>query len=904
MDKSDVLNLLRDKRFQWAVTAIVLLIVLFMSSSIRFSNWDLLTDHTTGKKIPLALDPFYFLRMAETIVSHNGTLPQFDAMRVSGVEGTAWSSEIMPWVIVGMYRVANIFGDYTLQAVDVASPVIFYSIGLVLFFFLVYVLTRSKAASLISSGLLAFSPIYLYRTMAGFSDHESIGMIALFSCLLIYSIALGRFEKDWKRTALYGAGVGLFTAFTLASWGGAVTFVILVVPFSFLIYWLLKNEDRIKAILFYTLWIISSILFSAVFSGALAEQMIAKFSATSGLVAFAVLGFMIIDFILERLVKIGKLKIRKESKILYSIGVAVVLGSAVLTVIGKNVFELLKRVWYAVLFPFGTGRIGLTVAENAQPYLVDWINQSGSVMFWLFVLGAFLVGVGIGKSIKSRGHSWFFALSWALMISGMLFSRISSSSVFNGESILSQAFYLLGVGVFGAYFVWLNMHRKFKGRKLDSSLILLAVLMFVVILNGRSAIRTFFLITPFVFLSVGYFVMEIFKYALKNKDEVLRIILWGLFLFAIAGVLFSVNSYHKSVINQAERTGPSANYQWQAAMAWVRNNTSEDGIFAHWWDYGYWVQTLGERATIADGGHFQGISNTNERIGRYVLTTNNSATAYSFLKTHNVSYLLIDPTDLGKYGAYSKIGSDKNFDRFSSLLTGFSDEKNIRETSDGMTRFYPFGVYRSRNPRCGTQGNVDEDISYFSGGREIFMPGPTYNEIGEACYKSSVVGVLLKIGSNGTLRQPEAIYVYNGIQRRIPLRRVYFDGRLYDFGKGLNATLRVVPTFQQSGGSGKINPFGAVIYLSPRTEKTLFAKLYLMDDPLDEYSGIKLIHSEDSPIVKILKSQGAPVKDFVYYRGFRGPIKIWKINYPAGTPVYEEFLKPQKSYADMDWRFY
>jgi len=34
----------------------------------------------------------------------------------------------------------------------------------------------------------------------------------------------------------------------------------------------------------------------------------------------------------------------------------------------------------------------------------------------------------------------------------------------------------------------------------------------------------------------------------------------------------------------------------------IKDNTNEDGIFAHWWDYGYWVQTLGKRATIADGG--------------------------------------------------------------------------------------------------------------------------------------------------------------------------------------------------------------------------------------------------------------------------------------------------------------
>jgi dolichyl-diphosphooligosaccharide--protein glycosyltransferase len=35
-------------------------------------------------------------------------------------------------------------------------------------------------------------------------------------------------------------------------------------------------------------------------------------------------------------------------------------------------------------------------------------------------------------------------------------------------------------------------------------------------------------------------------------------------------------------------------------MNWLKNNTSEDAIIASWWDYGYWIQTLGERTTIVD----------------------------------------------------------------------------------------------------------------------------------------------------------------------------------------------------------------------------------------------------------------------------------------------------------------
>ena len=35
-------------------------------------------------------------------------------------------------------------------------------------------------------------------------------------------------------------------------------------------------------------------------------------------------------------------------------------------------------------------------------------------------------------------------------------------------------------------------------------------------------------------------------------------------------------------------------------MQWVRENTPKDAVIAAWWDYGYWISTLGERKTLAD----------------------------------------------------------------------------------------------------------------------------------------------------------------------------------------------------------------------------------------------------------------------------------------------------------------
>ena len=77
-----------------------------------------------------------------------------------------------------------------------------------------------------------------------------------------------------------------------------------------------------------------------------------------------------------------------------------------------------------------------------------------------------------------------------------------------------------------------------------------------------------------------------------------------------------------------------------------------------------------------------------------------------------------------------------------------------------------------------------------------------------------------------------------------------------------------------------------------------------MNNTLQEYSGLKLVHSEDDYVVSMLKSQGIDVGDFVFYEGFRGPIKIWKVEYPENTPTYPEFQKFEYAPGSLDKEFY
>ena len=123
---NNVLKFFRQKKVIYSIVLILLLLILITGISIRVQNLPLLKDSTTGEYIPTALDPFYFLRLAETIINQ-GSLPEIDSMRYIPAK-LGFTKEIGVPAIVLLYKIANIFGDYSIQFIDVIFPVVFFAL--------------------------------------------------------------------------------------------------------------------------------------------------------------------------------------------------------------------------------------------------------------------------------------------------------------------------------------------------------------------------------------------------------------------------------------------------------------------------------------------------------------------------------------------------------------------------------------------------------------------------------------------------------------------------------------------------------------------------------------------------------------------------------------------------------
>ncbi len=882
---------LSDKKFQWILTIILLAAILLFSTTIRVSNLGALNDTTTGNWSLADLDAQYFYRIAQTQVDNGGTLPAYDVMRAPGLN-IEWLQELLPGFIISVYKVGKIF-DPTMTVLysAVISPVILYFLGMIIFFILCYLLTKSKLATTIAAAFLAFSPAYLTRSVAGFADHDIMGMLAIFACFAIFAIGLRKFERSWKNTIVYGILLGFFTALVLTSWGGGITFAITVIPFAFFLIYLLEKVSKKKILAFYSTFIISSILCPLIFKYPL-SSMIGRFEGSYGLIVPFIFAFMIVDILFGEILKKEHLlkKIKKQYQKIYSLIITGVLGSIGLFFIGRNIVTVLSDIWYKLLFPFGSrvSRLESTVAENSQPYLTDWVNQTSAGIFYLFIIGLIFLGIELTKNIEDKKYKYIMSFSWIYLVCSILFSRISSSGVLNGENTISRLFYLSGLIFFFVTLFITSAKCKFKN---DYTFYLLISLMFFTLVNGRSAVRIFLLITPFVVLGGAYAIKEFLSYSGKVKDETFKIVL---IILSIALIVFAgVQLYQNITVisTQAKYIGSSTDYQWQNSLKWMRDNTSPKDIFVHWWDYGYWIQTIAHRPTVTDGGHAGG-NGADHFIGRYILTTPSPITALSYMKTWNVSYLLIDATDFGKYGAYSKIGSNEEYDRFSFPAMGTVDDKQTIETATSIKTIYSFGTI------------VDEDINY----NGTFLPGPTYDSAQRPSYKSYFLGAIVTMtqqGNNSIISQPEGVYSYNNKQYRLPLRYIYINNQIKDFGSGVDAVLMIVPRLDQNTqGGASVKPFGAGIYLSPKVQKGLYARLYLMNDPFNQYPTLKITHIESDYVSDYLKMQGMNA-EIVYYNGFRGPIKIWSVDYPPNTETHNELFSrsPPAKFGGLDYLF-
>jgi len=890
------------KKFNlWVLAFLIIAILLgvYIRSMPMFDHggnpglWDITTNTWT---LGPDLDPWLFLRYAKTIVEQ-GSLPEIDHMRnVPLGFDPSTETRLLPYMIVGTYWVFHLFGsDVSIEFAGVIFPVIMFVFTIIVFFLFVREIfvresrkskTRANIIALISTFFMVVIPVFLSRTIAGIPEKESAAFFFMF--LTFYLFLKAWKSESLKKAVIIGTLSGISTALMGLIWGG-VSYVFVTISMMALIAFILNKVHK-KEFLIYLLWILFSFSFMVLFSKRFPFKGMVT-SLDSGLAVFVLL-ILIVHFALWG-TKLKGARVLEKVKLPKNI-LSLIVGFVLIVIIASiffgpgfiiEKFKALNQIFFRPI----TGRWVITVAENRQPYFTEWGGSFGPfiknipVLLWLFFAGSVILFKNMLSKIKKK-DAWILTILYILFFFGLVFSRYSGSSILNGDNFISRLFYysfaLLLIGSFIYYYLKYYKEGNRSLEEIDDEFLFLFSLFVLCLFTARSAVRLIMVLAPIAPIFLAYLIVESTRKFKKTEDDTAKIIFAVLAILIIVLSIFIFWNFYKNIKGQAYGFVPSSySQQWQKAMYWVRENTPENAVFGHWWDYGYWVQSIGERATVLDGANV--IVYWNYLMGRHVLTGDNEKDALEFLYNHNTTHLLIDSTDIGKYTAFSSIGSDENYDKYSWVPIMLSDEKNTQETRTGTIRVYQGGSL------------IDEDIVYKENEAEIFLPAQ----------KAAIIGVTIEITKSEeeiSFQQPEAVFYYQGIQHKIPLRYIYYNNEFFDYESGLETTVFILQRVYQANQGIGMDSLGALMYLSPRLMRGLLVQKYILNDPFNNFPNFQLVHSEPGLMIDSLNSQGMDLNEFIYYQGVQGPIKIWEIKYTGEEKIKEEYL--DRDYSEyIDW---
>ncbi len=859
---------------------ITLIILLFLAWHVRTANVPKLKDITTGEyTLGPDLDPFLFLRYTKQIVN-DGKIAEHDSMRYVPLGfDTSKETKLLPYMIAHFHKILNFFSPVSIEYSAVIFPAFMFLLVVVFFFFFILKVFENHKKryiiALISTIFLILSPSLIPRTVAGIPEKESAGFFFMFSGFYLF-LAAWKSKTTFKKSLILAVLAGISSAALQLIWGGWIYIFITISIYTFLAF--IFDKINKKEFLIYSIWLLLATIIPILFSERYNfNWLIVSIPSLAGIAVFAIIliDFLIFKTKIKNFNFIERLRKKFPSKIISLLIMVIFSLSFILVFFGFSfVFRFVQS---AIIPTFSTDRLSSTVSENRQPYFAEWKESFGPtikgipVFFWLFFLASIFFFYEIIKKVRLKERILLVS-SYILFLFGAIFNRYSPDSALNGDTGISKIIYFgsfLLLIIVSCYF-WYKCYKEKRFRELKSinfSYLILFIFFILSLFGARGAVRLMMVLVPPASAVIGFFIVYVIEKAMKKQqDEILKLFLILLIISVmITGIYAIYFNYHASV-EIAKSTAPSGyEHQWQKAMAWVRENTQENAVFAHWWDYGYWVQTIGKRATVLDGGN--AIGYWNHLLARHVLTGESEKEALEFLYAHNATHLLIDSQDIRKYWAFSSIGSDENYDRY-SWIEGFSlNDKKLEQQENETIYIYMGDTF------------LDEDYLFEEEGQTFFFPAR----------RAKIVALLLSVSNKKELKQPKAIFVYQNKQITIPLRYLYYEEKLYDFNEGYKGSLYVIPGVIQENGEFKINKLGSALFLSEMNMRTLWVRLYL----LGEGDKFKLVHTENNIIIEYLKNSEHDTGDFVYYGGTKGPIKIWEINYPKDIKFKEEYLSTE-----------
>ena len=803
VDLSNFLNILKNsyrkiREFRYLEHSLVGLVAI-LALFLRTRN----LTNLQGKYL-MGLDPYLYLRLSREVLEQ-GSLPVLDVMR-NPPFGFERGFDLFPYFLAYWSKLLSLFG-LSQEAAHILYPPIIMALSLIPFYLFVRNVLSKKVA-LLSILFLSIIPGYLFRTASGFADHESLAMLFFFGSMYLFSRGLD--FKSNKKYA-YGFSSGLLTFLLIISWI-AYPFALIVMS-MFLLFKLFFSKLDLK---YYLSWFLTFAILSLI-SG--------KFDAGNIGIIFTIgtFGVLIMNEFLN------KYKFNIPSQ------VAAVILTGFFGLIINSVLKIVDigALLFNILHAGGTSKVDFTTSEISSSFVMSgngYFSSYGYLIF-LAIAGLFILTLALFKNLENKSK-WIVSLLTAGSISLILLGNWSSKlSIMKNSYVHFMVAISILFLIYYSYLFYSNQYSKISN--ISNSKLLLILAFFVSTgLLARTGIRFMFLFGPAVVILASYALVDIYEHMGKIR--------FGKIAMFIVIFILSLN-LTSAVYQQSSGMGSSLPGQWENSMNWINSETPEDSVFVHWWDYGYWTQTIGNRVSVSDGGRAGGELGL-YTLARYGMTNLDLNESREYFKSRGVTHLLYSSEEIGKYPAFAYIGSDKDYDRKSAIGTfGLAEINEVRK-----------GNKLTYHGRWNLDSIIIDDKKIISAGNGYISEINVY------------------IDETGVYAPATTTVISNGYQKEFEIGCVYIHDILFELEGNLNSCIKIIPAI----AGDNIHDFGALLYLSEKVKDGIFTKLYLHSEKLE---GFNQVYTDNQPLA--------------LYRGaIIGPIKIWDVIYSGSEQNVGRFL--------------
>jgi dolichyl-diphosphooligosaccharide--protein glycosyltransferase len=174
--------------------------------------------------------------------------------------------------------------------------------------------------------------------------------------------------------------------------------------------------------------------------------------------------------------------------------------------------------------------------------------------------------------------------------------------------------------IFAGIGIWIILSKKSTSYIRDDMMVfsLIIGLTGVYVSSAFVRLEVFASISLIILSSIGLSILtkEIFRNKnlhenLQSKNILTISFLGVIILLLLIPLVYPNSNWVNSAVAPPTILNGGSNWNiatndWKETFEWIKTNTPEDAVIVSWWDYGYWITTMSDRATVNDNATING----------------------------------------------------------------------------------------------------------------------------------------------------------------------------------------------------------------------------------------------------------------------------------------------------------